>query len=578
MKSDPPPTPLSSPGHAAKPNLSADVVQPPWLDFSAPQVSPVETLFWLGGGGSSISDSDNATQARQAAAQGDALTAQGNFRGALARFHEALFLCPDSTEYHYRLAGAAEKAGQNDLLERHLHEAVRLDPCFAPAHYSLGKWYRLAGKLDRAIYHTAICVALAPGDSRYVSEHGIVLVMTGEAHAAWELIEPIIAKGGIVNRWIAALYGRIAPMIGHEEKALAVIERALEASDLTSARDSKPMLQLAACALLDGLGRYDEAFAYAYAGNELIRVNSPPHSPEAHSEWINNKINYFSRARLDSLPRATHGNRRPVFIVGMPRSGTSLVEQILAGHPDVFAAGELDTLSKIPYAQGIPDWPQEDPYPQSLERLSARSANYLADRYLSVIEGLNQGARYVTDKMPSNFLGLELVELLMPGCKVIQCYRAPLDCCLSCYMTNFAVSNEFKLDLGHMGAYHRDYRRLMEHWKKVLTIPILELRYEDTVLDTEGQVRRILDFLELPWHDSCLNFHKTRRAVKTASEDQVRRPIYTSSIGRWKHYESHLGPLMAALGGRAAVPMSRPRTSAEKDAPSALASTQSAGQ
>ena len=387
MKSDSQPkfTPPSAASAAAKSKSAADAVAPPWLDFSPPQLSPVEPLFWVGGGSSPVIETDAASQARQAATQGDALTAQGQLRAALARFHEAVWLCPNSTEYHYRLAGAAEKVGETELLERHLHESVRLEPCFAPAHYSLGKWYRLAGKLDRAIYHTAITVALAPCDPRYVAEHGIVLVMTGQEHAAWELIEPIIADGGIVNLWIATLYGRIAPMIGHEEKVLAVLEKAMEAKDLTSHRDSKPMLQFAAANLLDGLGRYDEAFAYAYAANEAIRQTSPPHNPQGHSEWITAKINYFSRERLDSLPRATHGSKCPVFIVGMPRSGTSLVEQILASHPDVFAAGELDTLSKLPLAQGIPDWTQEDPYPQSLERLSSRSANHLAARYLSVI-------------------------------------------------------------------------------------------------------------------------------------------------------------------------------------------------
>jgi tetratricopeptide (TPR) repeat protein len=560
----------------AKPNLAADALTPPWIDFTAPQLSPIETLFWVGGGGNAIPETDVATQAKMAAAQGDALTAQGNFRAALARFHEAVFLCPNSPEYHYRLAGAAEKAGQNELLERHLHEAVRLEPCFAPAHYSLGKWYRLAGKLDRAIYHTAITVALAPRDSRYVSEHGIVLVMTDQAQAAWELIEPLITDGGIVNRWIAALYARIAPMIGHLEQALAVVEKALEAPDLTPARDSKPLLQYAAASLLDSLARYDEAFKYAYEANELVRKNSPPHNPEGHTQWVSNKINYFTKERLNSLPRATHGNRRPVFIVGMPRSGTSLVEQILASHPDVFAAGELETLSKLPTAQRVSGWTQEDPYPMSLETLSSRAANELAQRYLSEIEGLDSHARYVTDKMPSNFLGLELVEMLLPGCKVIQCFRSPLDGCLSCYMTNFAIANEFKLDLGHIGAYQRDYRRLMDHWKKVLTLPILEVRYEDLVLDTEGQVRRILNFLDLPWDDACLNFHKSRRPVRTASEDQVRRPIYTSSVGRWKHYESHLGPLFAALG-RSTVGTSRARSDGpEKNGANLLASTQTA--
>ena len=554
--------------------LETDAVPPPWIDFAAPQLSPMEALFWVGGGASKAPVGDAETQARHEAAQGDLLLAQGKLQAALGRFHEAVWLCPASPEFHYRLAGAAEKAGQSELLERHLHEAVRLEPCFAPAHYSLGKWYRLAGKLDRAIYHTAITVALAPRDSRYVAEHGTVLVMTDQPEAAWELIEPLITQEP-VNKWIANLYARIAPKIGQAEKALAVVVKAMEAPDLNAARDSKPLLQFAASSLLDHLGRYDEAFEYAHAANELIRTAARKFDPAAHSFWISTKINYFTRERLDSLPRATHGNRRPVFIVGMPRSGTTLIEQILASHPAVFAAGELDALGKLPQAQSIPDWSGE-PYPQSLDALSTRMANTLASRYLSVIEAMNTEAKYVTDKMPANFLGLELVELLLPGCHVIHCVRGPLDTCLSCYTTNFAVSNEFKLDLGHIGAYHRDCRRIMEHWKKVLSIPILEMRYEDLVLDTEGQVNRLLEFLNLPWDDRCLGFHKTARPVRTASEDQVRRPIYTSSIGRWKHYESHLGPLLAALGKSTVTPRDRaPATNSRSD--NELASTEAPG-
>jgi len=420
-----------------------------------------------------------------------------------------------------------------------------------------------------------VTVALAPRDPRFVAEHGIVLVMTGQTRAAWELIEPIVNEPGPVNRWIASLYTRIAQAIGHEEKALALVMRALEAPDLTSARDSRPMLQFAAATLLDLLGRYDEAFDFMYAANETVRLSSPPHDPATHSEWISRKIDHFTPERLHALPRAMHGNRRPVFIVGMPRSGTSLVEQILASHPDVFAAGEMDTLSKLPLSQGIPDWPQDEPYPLSLDSLSSRSATHLAQRYLSVIEALNSDARYVTDKMPSNFLGLELVEMMLPGCHVINCVRGPLDTCISCYMTNFAVANEFKLDLGHIGAYHRDYRRLMEHWKKVLTIPILDVRYEDLVLDTECQVRRILEFLDLPWNDRCMQYHKNNRAVRTASEDQVRKPIYTTSIGRWKHYESHLGPLFASLGKSTVDSNSK---GAKNLSSSELASTRPAGQ
>jgi hypothetical protein len=209
----------------------------------------------------------------------------------------------------------------------------------------------------------------------------------------------------------------------------------------------------------------------------------------------------------------------------------------------------LEALRLIAKGSSGSDWSEGAAYPECLDGLSLARANKLASKYLGEIELLDAKATYVTDKQPLNFLILDLVEILFPGCHVIHCVRSPLDTCVSNFMTNFEISNEFKFDLGHLGQYHRDYRRLMEHWKKVLTLPLMEVRYEDLVLDTEGQVRRMLEFLGLPWDDRCLKYYENRRGVRTASEDQVRRPIYTSSIGKWKLYEKYLGELIAALGG-----------------------------
>jgi hypothetical protein len=301
------------------------------------------------------------------------------------------------------------------------------------------------------------------------------------------------------------------------------------------------------------MGRFDQAFEQARTGNERVRSVSRVHEPAAHAQWVTRKIAYFSRKRIKSLPRATLETRRPVFIVGMPRSGTTLIEQILASHPAVHGAGELQTLRLIAKGSAGSDWSEGEPYPECLDGLSLARANRLAAHYLREVESLaadanRADATYITDKQPLNFLILDLVEILFPGCHVIHCIRNPLDTCLSNFITNFEGGNEFKFDLAHLGQYHRDYRRLMDHWKKVLNVPMLDVRYEDLVLDTEGQVRRLLEFLGLPWDERCMKYYENARQVRTASEDQVRRPIYTSAIGRWKHYERHLGELIAALG------------------------------
>ena len=503
---------------------------------------------------------DPAQAARLEAAEGIALVARNQFAAAVARFDQAVALRPAEAEYHWRLALAAESAGRNELVLPRLLEAVRLAPDAPLPHHALASWYDRNGDPAAALEHSARAVALAPDDPQFAVLLGALHLSGGTPREALAAIERFADPDapGAADRWVADLYARIAPLVGRQDQALRVIERAMRNPNLPPGPSGKAMMHFAACALLDKTGRYDAAFEQAGLGNEAVRATARPHEPAAFTEWVSRKTRYFTRKRCRALPRATHESRRPVFILGMPRSGTSLVEQILACHPQMHAAGELNVLRQIASGVHAADWSDGVAYPECLDALSLGRANRLASQYLDAIQALDGGrATFVTDKQPLNYLILDLVELLFPGCHVIHCVRSALDTCLSCYTTNFERSNEFKLDLGHLGAYYRDYRRLMEHWKKVLTVPMLEVRYEDVVLDTEGQARRILEFLDLPWDDRCLRYYENQRHVGTASRDQVRRPIYTSSIGRWKHYEKHLEPLIAALG-RTSAPVTVP--------------------
>ena len=489
---------------------------------------------------------DARTQARALVGDGVAYYNRGHFRPAVERFQEAVRLDPSQAEYHNMLGCAAERADQPHLVEPHLLEAVRLNPQHAGAHVALAAWYAERGAVEPALRHSAAALEITPTDPKALLARASAQFTAGDRQATLETLRPMLDQP-TPNRWAAQLYARLAPSIGHEEQALDAVNRALDAQALPPTPDGKPLLLFTAATLLEQLGRYPEAFERARAANEIVRTSRPSFDPAAHSGRVDHVIRYFSKRRMRSLPRATHGNRRPVFIVGMPRSGTSLVEQVLASHPDVFGGGELSTVGLIAGATERADWAKGEPYPQCLDMLSARRADDLAAQYLSVIEGMNTTARYVTDKMPTNFMNLPLVELLFPEARVIHCVRNPLDTCLSCYTSNFAIGNEFSFDLTHLGPYYRDYRRAMQHWKTVLTLPILDVRYEDVVLDTGEQVRRILDFLDLPWDDRCLKFYENRRTVQTSSKDQVRRPIYTSSLARWKFYEKHITPLIASL-------------------------------
>jgi hypothetical protein len=251
----------------------------------------------------------------------------------------------------------------------------------------------------------------------------------------------------------------------------------------------------------------------------------------------------------------------------MPRSGTTLVEQILAAHPDVHGAGELKVLSHLAASAAHSDWARGESYPNYLDLVSSPDRlNGLADAYLSAVASINGTARYVLDKKPQNFLYLGLIELLFGSCHVIHCVRDPIDTCVSCYMTFFGASGDASASgqsagkaawnwgpagsLSGLGAFYRAYERQMRHWKEVLTVRTLDVRYEDVVNDLEGQVGRLLEFLGLPWNDRCLRFHESKRPVNTPSAAQVRKPVYRSSVGRWKQYGPQLSELIAALGGQ----------------------------
>jgi hypothetical protein len=217
----------------------------------------------------------------------------------------------------------------------------------------------------------------------------------------------------------------------------------------------------------------------------------------------------------------------PIFVVGMPRSGTSLIEQILASHAQIQGAGEL----------------------QDLAACESEGMDGLAQGYLSRLPALAGGKIRIVDKQPDNFLRIGLIRTILPNARIIHCVRNPIDTCVSCYSKLFSAGQHFSYDLAELGRYYRRYSDLMAHWRSVLPADaMLDVAYEDVVDDLEGQARRLIDYCGLEWDDRCLSFHKTRRIVKTASAVQVRKPLFRTSLERWRRYEAHLGPLLHALG------------------------------
>ena len=298
--------------------------------------------------------------------------------------------------------------------------------------------------------------------------------------------------------------------------------------------------------LYDRKNAFDAAFRHFTLGNEL-KGQSRRFDASEHAQYIDALIQTYNSHFMSQAPRPTIRSQRPVFIIGMPRSGTSVIEQILASHPAVHGGGELLTMNSI--VKNLPDeLGSLAPYPLCLTKLTQVNVDQLSQRYLDHLQTLSSDAVRVTDKMPTNFLHLGLINILFPEARVIHCLRDPLDTCLSCYFQNFGPWDSYTQDLRSLGAFYREYQRLMVHWRTVLDIAILDIQYEDLVADQEGVSRKMTAFCGLEWDERCLRFYDSKRAVSSASHDQVRQPIYRRSVGRWKNYRDYLGPLQEGLG------------------------------
>ncbi len=300
--------------------------------------------------------------------------------------------------------------------------------------------------------------------------------------------------------------------------------------------------------VLDESERYEEAFRHYAEGNALVKRQR-----ELAGEWydhnrfrvgVDRMIETFTPEFFAARRGWGDPSDRPVFVVGMPRSGTTLVHQIAASHSQVHGAGELSLLKQIEGEFG------GDHEKLTVAEWSQAKAKEAARVYLADPRAINTTALRVVDKMPGNAVRLAQIGVLLPHARVVVCRRDPRDTCLSCFFQWFTQGLNYSLDLADCGRYHVQIDRLIAHWIKVQPVTIMEMQYEELVSDLEGQSRRLIEFLGLPWEPACLEFYRAQTAVLTASIRQVRKPIYQKSVGRWKHYEKHLGPLFEALGGQ----------------------------
>jgi tetratricopeptide (TPR) repeat protein len=441
-----------------------------------------------------------------------------------------------------QLRGAiALKRRAYDEASKHYARCVAIKPREPHFHFLAGRVAALQGRYGEANRKLDRALQIQPGYEPAVEWKAKVLEWDGDYEQARALLEPFVA-GGRESVEMAEIQARVDAHDGRYREAAEIAERHLARADLPD--DTRHRLGHVAGNAREKAGDHDRAFALHTDANRVVAI---PFDHDDHAHAVDRLIEVFSAEFVDRIAR--HGSRSPlpVFIAGMPRSGTTLVEQIIDAHPQASGAGELQDLEVI--AAGLHlELDCLEPYPACAAELAADDVARLSRRYLDTLKRSARTAKRVVNKSLENYRNLGLVAVLFPAAPVIHCVRDPRDTCVSCYMSSILPGpHPYITDLRDLGFAYGQYERLMEHWKRVVTQPILEVGYEALVDDLEAESRRIIEFVGLDWHDACLRFHASGRIVRTASYEQVRRPIYRSSIGRYQRFEQHLGPLMEAL-------------------------------
>ncbi|HLS84573.1 MAG TPA: sulfotransferase [Arenimonas sp.] len=544
--------------------------------------------------------------------QAHAALQAGRTGHALAALRAACAAAPDAAILHCELGRVLAVAGQAAQAREAFANAARLEPGMAEAWHFLGLSLGQAGQADAAIAPLRRAHALAPGNPRTLELLAQAEFEAGDPADALPLWQALYAQrpgdetvllrlGETLNRLdraeqARALYAdglarlpaspglcialaQTEEILGHRDAAEAAYRQALALqpgwayplagllglrrgqaaqADLDQAERllagkglddaDRALLGYEVGKVHDARGDYRLAMAAWDDANAARRRQVGEPDVAALERRVEASLAFFDRARLARAGELGDADARPVFVVGMPRSGTTLLERIVGAHPLAFAAGELPDLSliarQLPHRRGQPEaWPHipEDVAPEDIAPAARR---YLA----ALTRQAPSGARRVLDKYPMNYYLLGLAGLMFPNARIIWCRRDPRDVAVSIYGENFALAERLATRMDGIGHLVRLQERMMAHWRQVLPQPVLELHYEQLASDPEAQARRVLEFLGLPWDPACLRFHEQGGGVQTPSRWQVRQPVHTRSIGRWRHYEFALGPLLQALG------------------------------
>ncbi len=510
----------------------------------------------------------------------------GEPRVAEELFHMAVNLRPNNPEYRYNLGNCLRDDSRFMDAIKEYHDLLKIDPKHFNAWLNLGDSYRLLGDYQKASEMFESARKLNPDDCFLKMNIANLCMEMGEAKKASVMYEDILKerpKDSRIYANCATAYkqiGKFKEAVEYYRKAVDIDPKMVGAIysavniDKTQPDDpwfdilnrlkqdhrlqlnDKIGLYFALGKMYGDIGAYDESFTNYRDGNVLRnelsgRINRR-FLPENFKRMNDSVLNSYSPEQLSKIRKPGilgDDEYTPIFIIGMPRSGTTLTEQILSSHPKVQGVGELSdifTLAAEIDNRNV-DKRERLPYPQNVELLDEDRAVKLASVYLARLRELAPGYQHVVDKMPGNYAFLGFIVNLFPAAKIIECRREPIDNCLSCYIQNFSRGHEYSNDLSDMAFAYKEYERIMNYWHENLPVKIYRCQYEDIIENHESSVRKLLEYCELEWDDAVKEYYNTPREIQTASVVQVRQPLYNTSIKRWEKYKKHLKPLIEEL-------------------------------
>lgn len=464
----------------------------------------------------------------------------GKPRLAARMLRNAVKLEPEFFGARMDLARALIEIDELDECEPVVRGAIRLQPELPQPYALLGNLYSKRGDFESAVEAYKQALEKQPNHGASLAAMGHALKTIGRQEESIDSYRDCISKFPDFGEAYWALANLKTFRFSDEE--VAVMEQAVENDKLPD--ETRVNFNYSLGKALEDNGDYDRAFAAYARGNALRRPNE--NYDPVHTEMVHDQI--IDTITSDFVARnAGFGDPddAPIFIVGLPRSGSTLIEQILASHSLVDGTHELPDLPRI--IKTINDQrPHDVGYPEALQHYGEDLAT-LGRQYIEATRRYRKGAPYFTDKMPNNFASIGLLAVILPNAKIVNARRHPLDSCMGCFKQLFYKGQSFTYDLVELGEYYLEYERLMAHWNEILPGKVLDVRYEDMVADQEGQTRGLIEHCGLPWEEQVLRFYETDRAVNTASSEQVRQPIYSKSVNSWRRFEDHLEPLIEVL-------------------------------